>query len=175
MKMTDVFLAELDWEAGMTRRVLERIPAGQAAWQPHSKSMPLGCLASLVAKLPSWIAMMIQLKEYDLVPSVRPKYHPQPLGTSRELVQLLNVSVAEAYESLRDTTDEHLLAPLRLLVGGRVKAELPRHQLICNTVFSHLAHHRGQLTVYLRLAQVSVPAIYGPSADEATYSYQFFM
>jgi hypothetical protein len=87
MKMTDVFLAELEREAAMTRRLLERVPAGCSTWQPHSKSMPLGYLAALVAKIPSWIEMMIQGNEHLMAQSVHSKYYPRPLGTSRELVQ----------------------------------------------------------------------------------------
>ncbi len=166
MKMTDLFLADLEREASMTCRVLERFPAGRATWQPHNKSMPLGYLAALVARLPSWVEMMICADEYDMAKLKGSRYQPPPLNTSRELVQLLNVSVREACEALRCTTDEHLLTPWRLLVAGRVVTELPRHQMIRDAVFSHMAHHRGQLTVYLRLNEAPVPAIYGPSADE---------
>lgn len=166
MKMTDMFLADLGREAGITCRVLESFPAGRTAWQPHSQSMPIGYLAALVAKLPSWMEMMVYEDEYDMARLKGSKYQPQPLNTSRELVQLLNISVREACEALRSTTDEHLLKPWRLLVSGRTVAELPRHQMIRDTVFSQLAHHRGQLTVYLRLSEMPVPALYGPSADE---------
>lgn len=166
MKMTDVLLDELDREANMTCRVLEEVPAGRKAWQPHAKSLPLGYLAALVAKLPSRVAVMIHQDQYDLASFEDAKYRPLPLGTSRELLQLLNVSVAEAREVLKSTSDEHLMAPYRLLVSRRVVAELPLHQAIRHAVFSRLAHHRGQLTVYLRLNEASIPPIYGAAPDE---------
>lgn len=166
MKMTDLLLGELEREASMTCRVLEWVPAGRSAWQPHSKSMPLGYLAAWVAKLPSWIAMVIHQDQYDMATAEGAKYLPRPLGTSRELLQLLNASVAEAREALKSTNDEHLLTPCRLLASGRVVAQLPRHQVIRDSVFSRLAHHRGQLTVYLRLSDAMVPTIYGPGVEE---------
>jgi len=166
MKMTDLFLAQLEAEAVLTRPVLERVPEGRNDWKPHEKSMPLGYLAALVAKLPAWIAMMIKKDDYEMKAAGGSSYHPQPSRTSRELLQVLHESLAEAREALASTTDEHLLKNWRLLVGGHVVSEQPRHIALRDGVFSHLAHHRGQLTVYLRLNDVPVPAIYGPSADE---------
>jgi uncharacterized damage-inducible protein DinB len=169
MKLTDLLLAELEREADGTRGALARVPEGQNDWKPHPKSMPLGSLASLVATMPSWVAMMVNQDELDLKSPGAAKFKPLEWRTRAELASALDASVAEAREALRNTTDEHLLTPWKFVVGGHVASENPRHVMISDAVFSHLAHHRGQLTVYLRLNDASVPAIYGPSADEGRF------
>jgi len=166
MKLTELFLAQLEREAEGTRHALERVPEGCNDWRPHEKSMPLGYLAALVAKLPAWVAMTVQTDEFVLGSNGAAKYTPKPLPTQVDLLQSLEESIAEAREALKSTTDEHLLKPWRFIAGGNVVSEDPRYVVLTDSVFSHLAHHRGQLTVYLRLNQASVPAIYGPSADE---------
>ncbi|HWX93508.1 MAG TPA: DinB family protein [Terriglobales bacterium] len=162
--MTDLFLGELERETASTRRTLERVPEGRYDWKPHDKSMVLGYLAELVARLPSWTVFTIKQDSLDLS-----TYKAQPLRTTRELLEEFDASVAGAREALANTTDEHLLKPWRLLVAGQVVMEQVRHVVLRDSVFSHLAHHRGQLTVYLRLLDLPVPAIYGPSADEKTF------
>jgi uncharacterized damage-inducible protein DinB len=166
MKLTDFFLNQLEEEAAPTRRTLERVPEGRNDWKPHEKSMLLGYLSALVASMPGWIAFMINQDELDLSAPGSAKFRPQVVSSSRELVQLLDDSVAIAREALTKTTDEHLMTPWRFMAGGHVISEQPRYIMIRHAVFSHLAHHRGQLTVYLRLNDAPVPAIYGPSADE---------
>ena len=170
MKMTDLFLAQLEREALVTRPALERVPEGRRDWKPHPKSMPLGYLSELVAKLPSWIALTIEKDELDLKPKDGSNVDARQLNSARELVQALDESVTQAREALKNTTDEHLMKPWRLLVSGDVVNEMPRHVVISDAVFGHLAHHRGQLTVYLRLNEVPVPAIYGPSADDGRFA-----
>ena len=170
MKMTDLFLDELAREADATRRTLERVPSGRADWKPHAKSMSLGRLSTLVASMPSWIATMVNRDELDMRPAGGEGYVPPPeLRTSNELVASLESHVSNAQEALQRTNDQHLMTPWRFLVAGRVVSELPRYQMIRDAVFNHLAHHRGQLTVYLRLNDAAVPAIYGPSADEGQF------
>jgi uncharacterized damage-inducible protein DinB len=164
MKMTELFLGELEREGAATRRTLERIPEGRYDWKPHEKSMPLGYLAELVARLPSWSVFTINQDELDLA-----TWKPEPLRTSQELVKALDEGIAAAHEALANTTDEHLMKPWRLIVAGKVVMEQPRHLVLRDSVFNHLAHHRGQLTVYLRLNEADVPAIYGPSADEPNF------
>jgi len=161
MKLTETLIAQLDREIAATRRCVERVPDGKSDWKPHPKSMPLGYLSSLVAGMFGWIAMMIEQDHLDLAgggggPSA---------STSAERLALLDKSVADARTALSNTTDDHLMKPWQLRVGGKVVDEKPRYVMIADT-FSHLAHHRGQLTVYLRLNDQPVPSIYGPTADE---------
>ena len=169
MNMTQFFLAELDRETPRTRRALEQVPEGKPDWKPHPKSMPMGYLAALVATLPSWIIFTITQDELDIRPPGKEPYKMPEWTTTRDLLEIFDRGVAEAREALQSTSDEHLMKPWRFLVGGRVGAEDPRHIVLSDTVFAHLAHHRGQLTVYLRLNEKPVPAIYGPSADERPF------
>ncbi len=168
MKLTEFFRQQLDREMRGTRSTLERVPEGRNDWKPHTKSMPLGYLASLVARMPSWIAMTIDTDEFNLEPQVKSNssFSPNVQTTTADLLKLLDTSIAEAHEALARTTDDHLMKPWRFKVAGRLVSEDPRHVVISDSVLSHLAHHRGQLTVYLRLNDASVPAVYGPSADE---------
>ena len=166
MKLTDLLLAELERESGPTRRTLERVPEGRYDWKPHEKSMTLGNLATLVATMPGWIDMMVNQDQLDIAPVGGSAYKPAALRTVRDLVEALDGAVAKGREALASTTEEHLMTPWKLLAGGHVMSEQLRYIAIREGVFSHLAHHRGQLTVYLRLNGASVPAIYGPSADE---------
>ena len=165
-KLTDMFLHELDTEAAATRRTLQRVPEGRNDWKPHPKSMELGYLAGLVATLPGWVSLMVDQDDLDLHP-VGGKPLRSPMADSNEaLLELFDQSVAAAKRSLENTTDAHLLTHWRLLMGGHAISDEPRYQALRGGVFNHLAHHRGQLTVYLRLNEAAVPAIYGPSADE---------
>jgi uncharacterized damage-inducible protein DinB len=131
--------------------------------------MPLGCLAALVATMPSWLATMIKLDELDINLTEGSKYRPRVRQTRLELLQALDESLGESRQALAGTTDEHLMKPWRFVVAGRVVSEQPRHVMMRDAALNHLAHHRGQLTVYLRLNDVPVPAIYGPSADEGHF------
>jgi uncharacterized damage-inducible protein DinB len=167
MKMAEWLLAQLEEEAPPTRHALERVPEGRNDWKPHEKSMPLGYLAALVATLPSWAGMCVKLEEYDLASSS--KYKTREFATNRELLAAFDEAVVEAREALQGTSDEHLLETWRLRLSGTIVNETARYQMLRNGVFSHLAHHRGQLTVYLRLLGAPVPAIYGPSADEGGF------
>lgn len=166
MELKELFLAQLDREAASCRKAIERTPEGRNDWQPHEKSMPLGLLAALVATMPSWIAMMVDTDELNFDDPVNEKFRTKPVATKAELLKLLDEGVAKARKSLEATTEAHLLKTWGFRMGGKTINEAPRHIMITDSVFSHLAHHRGQLTVYLRLNEASVPAIYGPSADE---------
>jgi uncharacterized damage-inducible protein DinB len=170
MKLTDFFLAELEREAANTRRALERVPEGCNTWKPHPKSMELGYLASLCATMPAWIVSMVKQDEFDMKSPAAAKFKPIEWRTRSELITALDAGVAEARSALQSTTDEHLMKPWKFVVGGHVVSENPRHVMLADAVFSHLAHHRGQLTVYLRLNDASVPALYGPSADEGKFN-----
>lgn len=169
MQLTELFTAQLEREADRCRRAVERVPEGRNDWKPHEKSMPLGYLATLVATMPSWVAMAIEQDELDLSPPGGSGPKPLEWTKKDELIAALDDSVAKARATLAGTTDEHLLTPWRLLVAEQVVLEDPRYMVIAET-FTHLAHHRGQLTVYLRLNDIPVPAIYGPSADEQAFT-----
>jgi uncharacterized damage-inducible protein DinB len=166
VKLNELFIADLEREAGATRRVLERVPEGKFDWKPHRKSMPLGDLSILVATMPGWIDQMVNDDELDFRPGGVPIKQPD-LRTAKELVQAFDDNLAKARNALAGATDEHLMTSWRLLAAGHVVSELPRHVNIRDGVLTHLAHHRGQLTVYLRLNDAMVPSVYGPSADEA--------
>jgi uncharacterized damage-inducible protein DinB len=166
---SEVFLAQLDAEAKRTRRALERVPEGKDDWTPHPKSMPLGRLAMLVARMPSWVALVVDRDELDLNPPGGSNIDQRPLRTASDLVKAMDEGVAQSRKSLQSLTEDRLAKPWRLLVSGRVVSEEPRHAVLRDT-FMHLAHHRGQLTVYLRLNGAPVPAIYGPSADDQSFA-----
>lgn len=167
MKMTELFSAQLEREAVITRRTLEKVPEGRPDWKPHEKSMPLGYLSTLVGTMPGWFALMVTQDNLDLNPPGGAK-RPAPPSSNQELLAAFEDSVAKAREAFRDTTDEHLLTSWQLLVAGKVVMEQPRHVAIADT-FMHWAHHRGQLTVYLRLNDAPVPSIYGPTADDPSF------
>jgi uncharacterized damage-inducible protein DinB len=168
MTMTQWFLTELESEAAKSRRVLEQLPAGKRDWKPHERSMPLGYLADLTANIFSWVGMAITMDELDIAPKDGPKYKPAQLTTSAEFVEALDKAVAQAREALQKTTDAHLETPWRLLAGGSLAFEQPRLHVIRDT-FLHSAHHRGQMTVYLRLLGAKVPSVYGPTADDKSF------
>lgn len=169
MKLTELFSAEIEREGALTRRAIERVPEGRDDWKPHDKSMPLGRLAMLVASMPSWVTMMLQQDELDLNPpgGGSSSYYREP-KTKQELLQGLDKAVQDARAALQRASEDDLLKSWRLLVAGNVVSEKPRHLFIRETL-NHLAHHRGQLTVYLRMNDIPVPAIYGPTADEQRF------
>lgn len=164
--LKEIFLAQLDREAALTRKAIARVPEGQNDFKPHERSMTLGYLAALVAGMLGWIALMIDRDELNLDDPANEMFRTRPLATSAELNASLDNAVAEARRALESVIDAHLLTPWAFKMGGKVIDQQPRHIMIADGVFSHLAHHRGQLTVYLRLNEAKVPALYGPSADE---------
>ena len=165
MKLTEFLLAELDREVERSRYALEQVPEGKYDWKPHEKSMILGYLANMVATIPSWVAMEINLDELDVAPTDGGKMEQKRMDTSDELLKALDKASAEARSAFNKTTDEHLTTNWRLLARGQVVMESPRYEMIQDTI-NHWAHHRGQMTVYLRLLGAKVPSIYGPSADD---------
>jgi uncharacterized damage-inducible protein DinB len=163
-------IAQLDAEAPRTRKALEAVPAGRGDWTPHDRSMPFGRLAALVARMPSWITLIVDKDALDLNPPAGgSNVGQEPLPTSADLVKAHDEGVAQARASLQRTTDAHLDKPWRLMVAGRVVSEEKR-SIVLRDTFMHLAHHRGQLTVYLRMNGAPVPAIYGPSADDQRFA-----
>jgi uncharacterized damage-inducible protein DinB len=167
MMLTQLLLAELEREAPRSRRALEQVPLDRDDWTPHPKSMPLGRLAGLVAAMPSWISMIIEQDELNLTPPAGQETYQQPATST--LAAVHDANVHKGRDALSRTTDEHLMTTnWRLLAGGQVVMDEPRHVVLRDTL-NHLAHHRGQLTVYLRLTDRTVPSIYGPSADDQRF------
>ena len=166
MKLTELYVAQLEREAPRSLRALEAVPEGKDDWKPHPKSMALGPLSRLVATMPSWIQMIIGMDELDLGSGGAP---PASATTRAELRAMHEKSVADALAALRGTNDDFLKTPWRLRAGGKVVMEEKRHDVIEDTLM-HLAHHRGQLTVYLRLNGAGVPSIYGPTADDQRFA-----
>jgi uncharacterized damage-inducible protein DinB len=166
MKLIEFLSAELNREVERSRRTLQEMPDGKFDWKPHEKSMILGYLANMVATIPNWIGMQITQAELDVAPAPgESKMEQKRIETSAELIEALDKSAAGARDAFEKTTDEHLLTNWRLLARGQVVMEAPRYEMIQDTI-NHWAHHRGQMTVYLRLLGAKVPAIYGPSADD---------
>lgn len=167
MKLTELFLAELERQADGTRKTLERVPEDRNDWKPHPKSMELGYLAALIAQMPAWIATMVEQDSLDLKSPTAQTFRAASNWRKREeLLKLLDEGVAKSRAALQRTSDEHLLTNWQLKAGDQVLNEGPRYVMIIDSVVGHLAHHRGQMTVYLRLNGAAVPALYGPSADE---------
>ena len=168
MKLTEFFREELDREVERSRKALEQVPDGQYQWKPHERSMIFGYLADMVATIPTWISMEINQDELDIAPAEGKGTKKAQKETKAELLKALDEAAADARSALEKTTDEHLDTGWKLLARGQVVWEGPRHQMIQDTI-NHWAHHRGQMTVYLRLMGAKVPAIYGPSADDESF------
>ena len=166
MTMIDGLLAELEQEAATTQRVLERIPQAHLSWKPHPKSMSLGQLALHVATVPGGVA---QLAAMDTVPEPPSFVQPEAANVS-ELVPALTESVAKARRALGGFDDERMSAMWRLQSGGRDILAMPRAAFVRAVMLNHWYHHRGQLLVYLRLLNQSVPSVYGPTADENPFA-----
>jgi len=164
--LRDFFLAKLEREVDLVRKAIERVPEDRNDYKPHERSMELGYLAALVAGMLGWIAMMVERDELNLDDPSSDGFRTRAVATQSELLTSLDDGVAKARRALASTNDEHLAKPWAFKMNGNVVSQQPRSIMIADAVFSHLAHHRGQLTVYLRMAGSTVPAIYGPSADE---------
>jgi uncharacterized damage-inducible protein DinB len=143
---------------------LEQVPSGNYDWKPHEKSMIFGYLANMVATIPTWIAMEINEDQLDVAPASGGRMEQERLDTSEKLLHALDKAATGARSAFSKTTDEHLTSNWRLLARGQVVMEAPRYEI--QDTINHWAHHRGQMTVYLRLMGAKVPAIYGPSADD---------
>ena len=169
MKLTEFLREELDREVERSRKALKEVPTGKYDWKPHEKSMIFGYLADMVATIPSWIQMEVERDELDVAPPKGQGLKQTKKETSEELLKALDETAGAARAALENTTDEHLRTNWKLLAGGNVVIEEPRYIMIQETI-SHWSHHRGQMTVYLRLMGQKVPAIFGPSADEQSFS-----
>jgi uncharacterized damage-inducible protein DinB len=164
MTIAETLLPEFDREMGSTRRLLERVPDGQFAWKPHDKSMTLGRLAEHLAELPQWLAVSIKESGIDMA-TPRPPGYRSP-DTRAAVLAMFDRNVADARAALLGRTDAELMAPWTLRNQGHQVFTMPKAAVVRSFALNHLIHHRGQMTVYLRLQNVPLPSIYGPSADE---------
>jgi uncharacterized damage-inducible protein DinB len=161
--LASAFIAEIEQEAKVTREVLSRIPADKFDWKPHEKSMSFGRLASHVAEMFGWTPATITQSELDFS---KFDYKPFEPATTDDLVEYLDKNVAEAIETLRNTADDQFVENWTMRNAETVYFTMPKLAVMRSVVLNHIVHHRGQLSVYLRLNDISVPSIYGPSADE---------
>jgi uncharacterized damage-inducible protein DinB len=165
MRLVDLLLPEFDHEMASTRRVLARAPEPQFTWRPHEKSWTLASLATHLANIPRWGVSVLKHNSYDLVRDAGEP--PVAQATLADVLALFDRHVAEARAALTDITEGELIVPWALKRDGVVMMSVPRIQAFKSFAVSHIVHHRGQLTVYLRLIGVPLPPIYGPTADEA--------
>ena len=163
MNISGALIAEMEQEAKTTRTCLERIPADKYAWKPHDKSMEFGKLASHIAEMFSWTGATLQHPELDFSKMDYKPFEPQ---SSEELLEFFDKNVAEAIDVLKNTGDDVFLENWTLRNGEAVYFTMPKIATMRSFVLNHIVHHRGQLSVYLRLNDIAVPQIYGPSADE---------
>jgi uncharacterized damage-inducible protein DinB len=163
MPLVDALLPEFDHEMATTRKLLERVPEARFEWKPHAKSMSMGFLATHLAHLPRWAEMTMTQSEFDVagypVPDVP--------ATRAELLAIFDKNIAAARAALTGRTDAELMAPWALKNAGHTVFSMPKTSVLRSFVVNHIVHHRGQLSVYLRLNDIPVPSMYGPSADEA--------
>jgi len=165
MRPLELLVSELDRESGVTRTLLERLPEDKAAWKPHEKSFSLGDLALHLAELPTWIPATLGHAELDMrPPGAAPQ--PRPSWESKDaLLASFDVNVAAARAALVAAADAELQAPWTLKNGGHTLFTMPKGGVLRTWVFNHLVHHRGQFSVYLRLCDVPLPSMFGPTAD----------
>lgn len=166
--LSAALLPEFDHEMANTRRVLERVPEEKLSWRPHPKSFTMAALASHVANLPSWTNITLGSESLDLA-SPEATTPRTPVSSQQELLALFDGNVTAARSALADASNEQLVVPWTLHKADQVIMTLPRIAVLRNMVMNHIIHHRAQLTVYLRLNDVAVPSIYGPSADEGGF------
>lgn len=169
MSLSEALLPEFDQEMANTRRTLERVPDDKFDWRPHPKSTTLGYLATHLGHLPGWACLAINQESLDLAPGGGPPAKVQSAGSRQEVLDNFDKNVAEARAAIAGASDEHLKQPWSLLMGGRTVFTMPRIAVLRSVVMNHTIHHRAQLGVFLRLNDVPVPAIYGPSADEGAF------
>jgi uncharacterized damage-inducible protein DinB len=169
MKISDTILPEFDLEMANTRKTLERVPDDKFDWTPHAKSTPMGGLATHLANIPTWAVHALTKDSIDIAPVGEAPLRVEPAKTRAEVLERFDKAVAEARAAIDEASNEVLFQPWSLLSGGKTVMTLPRVAVLRGFVMNHNIHHRAQLGVYLRLNDIPVPSIYGPSADEAAF------
>ncbi len=169
MSMSQALLPELDQEIGKTRKVLERLPMERFDWKPHEKSFSLGELGNHTARILGWGTQTLVTESFEMEPEGEEGPPEPPVARDRaSLLAAFDEGASEFRKAVEGATDEALMAPWSLYQKGQALFTLPRMAVIRSMIMNHLIHHRGQLSVYLRMNDVPVPSIYGPSADEAS-------
>ncbi|HSB09865.1 MAG TPA: DinB family protein [Blastocatellia bacterium] len=169
MALSEALLPEFDHEMSNTRKTLERVPDDRFDWKPHQKSFSMGALATHLATLPSWAAITVQQDSIDIAPQGEPPRKAEPCNSREELLARFDQNIAAARAAIAGASDEKLLAPWTLISGGKTIFTVPRIGALRSFVMNHNIHHRAQLGVYLRMNDIAVPSIYGPSADEGAF------
>jgi uncharacterized damage-inducible protein DinB len=169
MPIIDALLPEFDHEMANTRKVLERIPVDRLDWRPHPKSWTMGALATHVATLPTWTVETFGRNELDIMPGGKAPEPQAPVQSREELLTKFDSAVAAARGAIASASDAAMFQPWSLLKNGETMMTLPRAAVLRGFILSHSIHHRAQLTVYLRMCDIPVPALYGPSADEGAF------
>jgi uncharacterized damage-inducible protein DinB len=166
MALSEALLPEFDREMAGTRKHLERVPDDKFDWKPHEKSMTVRQLTTHLALFPSWMTDTLAKTSFDYAPVGGEPYKPPAMNSSKDLVETFDRDVATARAALKSASDAQLMETWSLLAGGKTIFAMPRIAVLRSMVMNHMIHHRAQLGVYLRLNNVPVPAVYGPSADE---------
>ena len=166
MALRDALLPEFEHEMETTRKTLERVPEDRVDWKPHSTSMAMGRLAGHIAEMAGFVASTFQSDSFDFAPPGGAPMQPTTMTSRKQLLELFDKNVAAAKAAISKASDEELYRTWTLLNGGKTFFAMPRIQVLRSMILNHMIHHRGQLSVYLRMNQVPIPSIYGPSGDE---------
>ena len=170
MGLSKSLLPEFDHEMANTRKTLERVPDDKSDWKPHEKSMAMGGLATHLSNIPTWAVYAIGQDSLDLVPEGKPLPPAELAKSQAELLATFDMNVAKARAAIAGASDAELFKPWSLMTNGNTIMTMPKIVVLRGFVMSHMIHHRAQLGVYLRLNDIPVPAIYGPSADENPFA-----
>jgi uncharacterized damage-inducible protein DinB len=166
MAIRDSLLPEFDHEMETTRKTLERVPEDKTNWKPHDSSMAMGRLAGHIAEMAGFAATAFKGDSFDFAPPGGTPMQPTMMTSRKQLLDIFDKNVAEARAALSKASDEELMKTWTLMNGGKTFFAMPRITVLRSMILNHLIHHRGQLSVYLRMNQVPIPSIYGPSGDE---------
>lgn len=166
MRIAELLVPELDTEVAVTRRVLERVPDDRGEWQPHPKSFPMGHLAQLVARLPGWASMVLDRTSLDIAPTSGPSFPGYSMEKTSTLLAELDRNAVAARASIAKTSDEDFQVVWTLQRAGVTMQSMTRYVALRSMVLNHLVHHRAQLGLYLRMIDLAVPQMYGPTADD---------
>ncbi len=166
MTLAEMLLPEFEQEMAGTRKTLERIPEDKTDWKAHPKSNTIGWVGAHLVEIPGWVEGTLTQDAWDLQPPGAEPYRTPPWTDRADMLARFDKNIAEAKRALAATTDPEFMKPWSLMMGGQTVLTMPRLAVIRNFVLNHTIHHRAHLCVYLRLNDVPVPGLYGPSADE---------